>query len=157
MLFSSSFLLKSFYLIFAYMWNCICELHVISYPFLSVHISYIFIYWAIKWNAFCRTCIVSIENMGDQLDARIGVVRRIQEKFGHDVWKIEEWLTRSTKLDEWHIKVEIIYPRGLHLCLFIPPFTLSHITFIQITNQVSRPWATFLRELTTPTTSIPSV
>ena len=136
MLFSSSFLLKYFYLIFAYMWNFICELHITLYLFLSIHISYIFIHWVIKWNAFCQTCIVSIENMGDQLDAWISVVRHIQEKFGHDVQKIEKWLTRSTKLVERHIEAKIIYLESLHLCLFNPPFTLPRITRIQITNQV---------------------
>ena len=61
------------------------------------------------------------------------------------------------KLVERHIEVEIIYPKGLHLCLFNRHFTFLHITPIQITDQVSRPWATFLQELTAPTMLIPSV
>ena len=98
---------------------------------------------AIKWNAFCRTCIVSIENMGDQLDAWIGVVRHIQEEFRHDVWEIEESFTKSTNLVKRHIEAEIIYLRNLHICLFNRPFNLLHISPIAIITLGS--WAIQLR------------
>ena len=91
--------------------------------FLSVHISYISINWAIKWNDFCWTRIISIENMGDKLDVRISVVRHIQEEFGHDVQEIEKWLIRSTKLDKRHIEVEIIYPEAFIFAFSSHPST----------------------------------
>ena len=50
--------------------------------------------------------------MGDQWEARIGAIKKIQEEFGHDIWEIKEHLARLTSLFEDHIKTEVVHPRG---------------------------------------------
>ena len=50
--------------------------------------------------------------MGDQWEARIGVIENIQEEFGHDIREIKERLARLTSLFEDHIKTEAVHPRG---------------------------------------------
>ena len=145
MLFLSSFFLKSFYFIFTYMWNFICELYVTSYPFfIGAYIIHIHtLGHKVKCflpNLFC----IDWENRRP-----IGYPNQCRQAHPRGIWTWRLGNRRIacqvSKLVEWHIEVEIIYPKSLHLCLFNRPFTLLHITPIQITNQVSRPWATFLQ------------
>ena len=50
--------------------------------------------------------------MGDQWEARIGVIENIQEEFGHDIQEIKERLARLTSLLEYHIRTEVVHPRS---------------------------------------------
>ena len=49
--------------------------------------------------------------MGDQWEARIGVMEDIQKEFGHDIREIKERLARLTSLLEDHIRTEVVHPQ----------------------------------------------
>ena len=49
--------------------------------------------------------------MGDQLEARISAIERIQEEFGHDIREIKEQLARLTKLVEDNVKARVVQPQ----------------------------------------------
>ena len=72
--------------------------------------------------------------MGDQWEARIGMIENIQEKFGYDIREIKERLARLTSLLEDYIKIEAMHPRGPS------PLPNQQVPrpFIQTTNHLPR-------------------
>ena len=55
--------------------------------------------------------------MSDSLEARINIVKHIQEEFGHDIQEIKGQLVRLTKLIEGHTG---IVPENIHGSPFFP-------------------------------------
>ena len=50
--------------------------------------------------------------MGDQWEAQISAIEKIQEEFGPDIREIKEQLARLTSLLEDDIRTEVVHPRG---------------------------------------------
>ena len=81
--------------------------------------------------------------MGDQLEARISVIKNIQVEFEHDIREIKEQLARLTKLAEDHIKTIAIHsqcpsplPVQLVPHLFPHPLYLSPRPFIPAMSNI---------------------
>ena len=49
--------------------------------------------------------------MGDQLEARINVVERVQEEFGHKIREIKKELARMAKLIEPRTEAKVVHPQ----------------------------------------------
>ena len=50
--------------------------------------------------------------MGDQWEARISAMERIQEEFVHDIREMREQLVRLIKLFKDHLQTKGVHPRG---------------------------------------------
>ena len=87
-----------------------CAQHFISYFSLScMHTSYILHIARHQVKYFFPNLFPRDRNMRDQMEARISVIEKIQEEFGHDIREMKEQLARLTKLIEEHIRTITIH------------------------------------------------